>query len=113
MARIFNEEDNDKIHYACNSIRSLMTVSSAMAALKNPGSGITEIVAKTDHDSLINKLIVERNWEKLFKNEEWLNVLEGAMNLNTLQGGTYKKYLITIAEFFPNETELHIISEFL
>lgn len=111
--RLFNEEQDEEIYNACNTIRALMTVSSAMEGLKNPGQGIRDITAKTEDGSVVYALIKGRDWENLFQNKEWLSVLEGATNLNFMQNDRYKKHLLTITEFFPEETKLHIMVELL
>ena len=113
MAREFNEEDNLKIFIACNTIRALMTVSSLVEGMKHPGEGLVNVAQKTGKGSLINDLVEEKDWNNLFQNEEWLNVLEGAQNLNFLQNDQYKEHLITIAKFFPEETEGYIFVEIL
>lgn len=113
MPKKFNEDDNSKIHNACNAIRALITVSSAVEGLKNPGSGIGNITDKTGKGSIINSLIQGMDWKNLFLNKEWLSVLEGAQNLNFVNGGLFKEHLIIVAKFFPEETEGSIILELL
>lgn len=113
MKKSFTEEENSEIYFACNAVRSLITVNSAIYGLKNIGQGLINVAQKTGKGSRIIELVQSRDWENLFQDEEWLNVLEMAVNLNSLQNDQYKKYLTTIAKFFPEETEGYIIPEFL
>lgn len=114
MKNKFNEEENRAIYKACNTIRSLMTVYSAVSGLRNPDQeGVGSIAQKTGEGSDINELVQKRDWKNLFSNKEWLNILECAHNVNTLQNGIYKEHLITLAKFFPDETEGYIFAEIL
>lgn len=115
MERVFNEEENREIYDACNTLRASMTVSMAVYVVNNPGTkiGMLGMIEKIEQGSVINDLVKGYDWDKLFQNEEWLNVLQGATNLNFLENGQYKEYLMTIAKFFPEETKGYIILEIL
>ena len=64
------EKDDELIYRACNTIRALMTVSSAASAIKNPGNGFGDIAKKTGKGSKINELVQSRDWKNLFLNQD-------------------------------------------
>jgi hypothetical protein len=86
-------------------VRASIVIVFASVKMKNYEEDIGNIVEKTSKGSLINHLISTEKWEELFKNPDWLNVLETIQNLNTMRNGVYTKYLQTIYKYFHEETE--------
>jgi len=113
MKNKFNEEENRSIYRACNTIRSLITAYSAINGFRHPNQGLGNLALKAGKGSVINELVQKRDWDNLFQNQEWLNILDCAYNVNILQNGIYKEHLITLAKFFPDETNGYIFVEIL
>ncbi len=104
----FTEELNYSIYYACNLIR-ISWLSYALGMVKTKEKGGMSELAKVDKYSVIYLLISNYEWEKLFKNTEWLEILSAVQNINSLVEPKVERNIIykqmnLIIENFKNET---------
>ncbi len=102
-------KENDKnreIYYACERTRQFMFMRAAFG--KTTSQRIVDLTRKDG--SLINSLIAKNDWETLFKNQDWLGLLEGAQNLSMMENDRLKSQLETIMQYFPEETAGYLIS---
>ncbi len=93
--RVFSDIENTEIYTACEKIRS--DISDQTRGHK----GIIDrptfmLVCKS---SLIDQFIVKKDWEKLFKEKDWLCLLTKLQNQNS-----FEKELIVIKKYFEKET---------
>lgn len=105
--RKFSPDENLKIYSATKIVRSSVSV----ALLAHNAN--QQIIQNLKNGSEINSLIENQDWIKLFSNKSWLNALETASNLNSMREGHLKEELLTISEFFPEETKSYIIPELI
>ncbi|OGF52480.1 hypothetical protein A3I27_00905 [Candidatus Giovannonibacteria bacterium RIFCSPLOWO2_02_FULL_43_11b] len=110
-----NMTDEQRLYYACETVRAAMVVGASTHALVHAldRGGSAEIPEVAGHDSEISGLISRREWAKLFSNEAWLTLLEGAQNLGSMQNCVLFEELETIAERYPIETKGHLDVEFI
>jgi hypothetical protein len=113
----FTDEENSKIYFATYRIKSCLFMHAGGAIMKSSAlkSEASSITAKLTSGSSIHNHIQQRNWEELFKDDDWLEFLELAQNVNTLFSPerSITNELITIAKHFPEETAGRIFVELL
>lgn len=112
----FTDEENSKIYFATSRIKNLLFMHTGGAIMQGSiNSSASSLTAKLAVGSSIHTHIHNRNWEDLFKNEDWLSFLELAQNVNILLSPdkSISVQLTTIAEHFPKETESYIIVDLL
>ena len=107
---------NAKIKEACNLIKGFHFLLAGSTFFETRDESVMEttagVVKDTINGSPIDVLIEKNNWEELFNNQRWLTFLRGAQNMSVLEKGLNAP-LKTLSEFFPKETENHIIPDFL
>ena len=112
-----NEEENKRIYYLCQTIRTFMFGNAAHEVMNSDfkNKEALDAVEKTAADtSKIGILIKKRDWSTLFNDEEWLCLLEGAQNMLCLTyWGEANKALREISKMFPRETNCRIIPQLL
>lgn len=96
--------DNFLIYLACNGLRATTSILMAGSDLRNWGAAnIVERLKVFGPHSELAKLIQQWKWEELFANQDWLDLLESADNLNTLRHGELTEHLGTLVRYFPEK----------
>ncbi len=115
LQKIISFQDQE-IYTACESIRSFMVVSAATHGAScrgQVGEGAISTVQNAGQGSHIFANISQFEWDKLFKDKEWLSILEGATSLNHFSNGRHSESLRKIHSYFPKETRTIIAPEAL
>ncbi len=106
-------EKNDQIYTACERIRLFVFAKMGCIIMKgntcNTGSAIKTILDNLVQGSDINSLIDKKDWENLFKNQEWLVTLSLAQNLNSISERSITFHLKIIQHHFQNETKGYLL----
>ncbi len=92
------------------NVSSAVSADNEISSQHNCGESVASIMGK---DSLINSLVQSGEWETLFKDEQWLSALKEAQKLNMFNGDLWRKNLLTIAHYFPEETKEYLMPELL
>ena len=94
----FNEEQNEEIYKAINTIRLKVRLGIPEEDREKPGSiWIVEISGR------ISGVLYKKNWEELFNDKEWIQFLEGAVSYNSLNDGVIAEPLKVVAKYFKEE----------
>ena len=104
--------ENKEVYYLCERIKLFHFCTVWSIDWNNGSPKVSELQRKTGKTSDINMFIAGHDWNNLFKNEEWLQLLEDVQNYNCLNPLVTKE-LRRLSELFPKETELHIVVEAL
>jgi len=104
--------ENREVYYLCQRIKIFHFCIVFNIAWNNGNPDTAKLVEKTGKTSDINMFIAGYDWDKLFKDEGWLQLLEDVQNYNSLYLLVTKE-LRRLSELFPKETELHIVVEAL
>ena len=105
MKKIFSEEENQEIYFACNLIRASMVLIATKEKIGDKNTTLGEIPIMAGNPSLINSQVQSHEWERLFANSDWLDILSAAQNINPLKENRFSKFLKVICKYFPEEID--------
>ncbi len=108
--RVFTDEENKEIYFACYQLRTGLIVN---APKYSTTTGVLNITPHLSHGLAIHKLIMNRGWKELFENKEWLQVLLTASDVNAVGKGFLRNQLRIILRYFPTETKGYLKKEFI
>jgi hypothetical protein len=108
--------ENSRIREACNLVMAYHYGLASARFLETDDiskkNKIKEIMDNSCSDSFLSLLIKENKWDELFKNEKWLNFLQGAQNFSVFEK-RLNIPLLFLSKLFPTETEYYIIPELI
>lgn len=93
----YSLKENEDLYFACNTLRAGIQVPNKKY---NAIRGRFALISK---ESAIYKMIVENNWEELFKNEIWIKIII-LMHKNDNRN-IYSKSFKIISQLFPGILE--------